>query len=110
MLFSHPALLWGLLAVLLPVIIHLFNFRRYRKVYFSNVDALQELKSENRRRSEVRRWLVLAMRVLAVAMVVLAFAGPVIPGNGNKMQSGATVVSIYIDNSFSMEGTSHDGS
>lgn len=110
MLFSHPALLWGLLAVLLPVIIHLFNFRRYRKVYFSNVDALQELKSENRRRSEVRRWLVLAMRVLAVAMVVLAFAGPVIPGSGNKMQSGATVVSIYIDNSFSMEGTSRDGS
>ena len=72
MLFSHPAMLWGLLAVLVPIIIHLFNFRRYRKVYFSNVDALSELQSENRRRSDVRRWLVLACRILAVAMLVLA--------------------------------------
>ena len=109
-IFIHPAFLWGLLAVLIPVAIHLFNFRRYRKVYFSNVDALTELQSESRRRSEVRRWLVLAARVLAVALLVLAFAGPVIPGRGSTMQSGATVVSIYIDNTYSMEGIGTDGS
>lgn len=110
MIFSHPAFLWGLLAVLVPVVIHLFNFRRYRKVLFSNVEALQELQNENRRRSDVRRWLVLLLRVLAVAFLVLAFAGPIIPSKESKMQSGATVVSIYIDNSFSMEGASRDGS
>ena len=109
MLFSHPAMLWGLLAVLVPVIIHLFNFRRYRKVYFSNVDALSELQSENRRRSQVRRWLVLAARVLAVAMLALAFAGPVIPGKDTEVRSGSTVVSVYVDNTFSMEAASSDG-
>ena len=110
MLFSHQAFLWGLLAVLVPVVIHLFNFRRYRKIYFSNVDALSELQSENRRRSDVRRWLVLLMRVLTIVFLVLAFAGPIIPGSENNMRSGATVVSVYIDNSYSMEGTSRDGS
>ena len=66
MLFSHPAMLWGLLAVLIPIAIHLFNLRRYRKVYFSNVDRLVGLQTENRRRSELRRWLVLVARVLAL--------------------------------------------
>ena len=110
MLFSHPAMLWGLLAVLVPIIIHLFNFRRYRKVYFSNVDALDELQSENRRRSDVRRWLVLACRILAVAMLVLAFAGPVIPSRQSEVRSGSTVVSVYVDNTFSMEAATSDGS
>ena len=110
MLFSHPEMLWGLLAILIPIAIHLFNFRRYRKVYFSNVDRLAGLQSENRRRSNLRRWLVLAMRVLAVAMLVLAFAGPVLKSDGATVRTGSTVVSIYIDNSFSMEGVSHDGS
>lgn len=108
MLFSHPAMLWGLLAVLVPIIIHLFNFRRYRKVYFSNVDALDELQSENRRRSDVRRWLVLACRILAVAMLVLAFSGPVIPSRQSEVRSGSTVVSVYVDNTFSMEAATSD--
>ena len=110
MLFSHPAMLWGLLAVAVPVVIHLFNFRRYRKVYFSNVDALSELQSESRRRSNVRRWLVLLCRVLAVAMLVLAFAGPVLPGSQSEVRSGSTVVSVYVDNTFSMDAASRDGS
>lgn len=109
MLFNHPQMLWGLLAVLIPIIIHLFNFRRYRKVYFSNVDALGDLQTESRRRSNVRRWLVLACRVLAVAALVLAFAGPFVPGDRGEVHSGSTVVSIYIDNSYSMEAASHDG-
>ncbi|MCR5589399.1 MAG: BatA and WFA domain-containing protein [Bacteroidales bacterium] len=110
MLFSHPSMLWGLLAILIPIAIHLFNLRRYRKVYFSNVDRLVGLQTESRRRSELRRWLVLVARVLAVALLVLAFAGPVLPRDGQPMRTGSTAVSIYIDNSFSMEGAARDGS
>jgi len=110
MLFSHPAILWGLLAILIPIAIHLFNFRRYRKVYFSNVDRLAGLQSENRRRSNLRRWLVLAMRILAIVFLVLAFAGPVLKRDGATVRTGSTAVSLYLDNSFSMEGASHDGS
>ncbi len=110
MLFSHPAMLWGLMAILIPIAIHLFNFRRYRKVYFSNVDRLAGLQSESRRRSNLRRWLVLAMRILAIVMLVFAFAGPVLKRDGATIRTGSTVVSVFIDNSFSMDGTSHDGS
>ena len=110
MLFSYPAFLWGLTAVLIPIAVHLFNFRRYRKVYFSNVDRLSELQSESRRRNTVRQWLVLLMRILAVVFLVLAFAQPVLPSSGHKTVAGSTVVSIYIDNSFSMESASADGS
>lgn len=109
MLFSHPEFLWGLLAVLIPIVVHLFNFRRYRKVYFSNVERLQELQTEQRRHSKVRQWLVLATRVLAIVFLVLAFAQPVIPPSKNTLHSGSTVVSLYIDNSYSMDIASTDG-
>lgn len=110
MLFSQPAFLWGLLAVAIPILIHLFNFRRYRKVYFSNVERLNELHIEQRRRSTLRQWLLLAMRVMAVAFLVLAFAQPVIPSSKDTLRTGSTVVSLYVDNSFSMENTGADGS
>lgn len=112
MLFSQPAFLWGLLALAIPVIVHLFNFRRYRKVYFSNVDRLSELHSEQRRRHTLKQWLVLAMRVLAVTFLVLAFAQPVlVPATGEKeIRQGSSAVSIYIDNSFSMENAGAEGS
>lgn len=109
MLFSHPAFLWGLLAIAIPVVIHLFNIRRYRKVYFSNVERLSELQTEQRRRSTLRNWLLLALRVLAVCFLVLAFAQPVIPTSKQTVRTGTTVVSIYIDNSFSMENASSEG-
>ena len=79
MIFVNPVFLWGLLALLIPIAVHLFNFRRYRKVYFSNVDRLMEVKSEKRRVRQLRQWLVLLMRCLAIAALVLAFAQPTIP-------------------------------
>ena len=110
MIFTQPAFLWGLLAIALPVIIHLFNFRRYRKVYFSNVEHLSELLTEQRRRSNVRQWLVLAARVLGIAMIVMAFSQPVIPSPEATVRTGSTAVSIYVDNSFSMDNATAEGS
>ncbi len=111
MLFSHPEFLWGLLAVLIPVAVHLFNFRRYRKVYFSNVDLLSELQTESRRQHRLRQWLVLVARVLAIVFLVLAFARPTTtPRTPRASLNGNAVVSIYVDNSFSMESASADGS
>ena len=110
MLFSQPLFLWGLLAVAIPIVVHLFNFRRYRKVYFSNVEMLHELQTEQRRHSTLRQWLVLAARILAIVFLVLAFAQPVIPSSRQTLRSGSTVVSLYVDNSFSMDIASSDGS
>ena len=110
MILANPAMLWALLALAIPIAVHLFNFRRFRRVYFSNVDRLAELRTESRRQSTLRRWLVLLMRCLAVAALVLAFARPSLPGSGSQLHSGATAVSVYIDNTFSMENSSAAGS
>lgn len=108
-MFTYPLILLALVAVAIPIAVHLFNFRRYRKVYFSNVDYLQELQQQTRKQSELMRWLVLAARILAIICLVIAFAQPVIPGTGKHLKPGGCAVSIYLDNSFSMNNTNSDG-
>ena len=110
MILSNPIFLIGLIAVGIPIAIHLLQLRRYKKVYFSNVDALQEIQNENRRQHRLRQWLVLAMRILAVVFVVLAFCRPVIPAKETPTGPGGTAVSVYLDNSYSMECGGMDGS
>ena len=109
-MLTHPLFLIGLSAIAIPIIIHLLQLRRYRKVYFSNVDMLDELQSENRRQHNLRKLLILASRILAIVCLVLAFCQPVIPSKQSPLESGATVVSIYLDNSYSMETGGMEGS
>ncbi|MEO0789231.1 MAG: BatA domain-containing protein, partial [Bacteroidota bacterium] len=97
--------LWALAALAIPVIIHLFYFRRFRKVYFSNVSFLKEVKEETSARSRLRNLLVLLMRLLAIACLVFAFAQPFIPAE-QEVARGRKAVSIYVDNSFSMQAES----
>jgi hypothetical protein len=108
--FTHPLFLIGLVAVGIPIAIHLLQLRRYKKVYFSNVDMLEELQNEDRRQRNLRQLLILAMRIFAIVFLVLAFAQPVIRSKGSQQHSGGTVVSVYIDNSYSMESGGMDGS
>lgn len=108
-MFTHPLILIALTAIAIPIAVHLFNFRRYRKVYFSNVEYLKELQQQTRKQSELMRWLILAARILAIVCIVTAFAQPVIPSSGKHLKPGGTAVSIYLDNSFSMNNTNTDG-
>jgi len=108
MKFVYPEFLWALFALAIPIIIHLFNFRKFRKVYFSNVSFLKEVKQETQSKSQLKHILVLIMRMLAIACLVLAFAIPYIPGEG-RQSAGDRAVSIYLDNSFSMDGVSTNG-
>ncbi len=107
--FVNPAFLYLLSLVAIPVIIHLFNFRRYKKVDFTNVRFLKELKDQTQSQSKLKHLLVLLMRILAVCFLVLAFAQPFIPKNKNAMADANQVVSLYVDNSFSMQGLSAEG-
>ncbi|MFM7726413.1 MAG: BatA domain-containing protein, partial [Flavobacteriales bacterium] len=109
MKFVHPEMLWGMLATAVPIIVHLFNFRRFKKVYFSNVEFLREIKQETQSKRNLKHLLILASRMLAIAAIVLAFAQPYIPQPGVAEKPGGTAVSIYIDNSFSMQGAGKDG-
>lgn len=110
MILASPIFLIGLVAVAVPIAVHLLQMRRYRRVYFSNVDALQELQSEHRRHNRLRQLLILALRILAVLFLVLAFCRPVVPHKESQLKAGGTAVSVYIDNSYSMECGGMDGS
>ena len=111
MSFYHPELLYGLFAIAIPIIIHLFNFKRFKKVYFTNVRFLRNVQQQSKRHSQWRHLVVLALRILAIAFLVLAFARPFIPISQQKKQSlaAANNVSIFLDNSFSMQAESADG-
>jgi len=110
MKFVNPYFLFALFSIAIPVIIHLFNFRRFKRVYFSNVEFLKELKQETQKKSKVKHLLVLFSRILAISCLVFAFAQPFIPVTENKINAKGSVVSVYIDNSFSMEALSSKGS
>ena len=109
MSFLYPGFLFALSALIIPIIVHLFNFRRYKKLYFSNVSFLQNVKEETRSRSKIKHLLTLLMRLLALAFLILAFAQPYIPSDEGNTSKGDRAVSIYIDNSFSMEGEEAEG-
>jgi hypothetical protein len=105
MQFVFPAFFFALATLAIPVIIHLFYFRRFKRVYFTNVRFLKEVKEETSNRQKLRNLLVLLMRCLAIFFLVLAFVQPFIPLN-STVKKGEKSVSIYIDNSFSMNALS----
>lgn len=108
--FVNPGFLYGLFAVSIPIIIHLFNFRRFKKIYFTNVSFIRELKLQTQKQSRLRHLLILLFRILAIVAIVMAFAQPYFPVSKNLISpEQKNLVSIYIDNSFSMEAISEKG-
>jgi hypothetical protein len=102
MTFLYPTYFWALFLLLIPIIIHIFKFRRYTTVYFSNVRALSQLKKEKKQQKHLKELLILASRLLAITFLVTAFAHPFIPPKNASTRSNLNRAGIYIDNSFSM--------
>ncbi|MEN8225830.1 MAG: BatA domain-containing protein [Bacteroidota bacterium] len=103
MQFIHPYWLFGLIAIAIPVIIHLFNFRRYRKYYFTNLRLLKSIKKETKKQHRIRHLLILLSRILIIVFLSFAFARPYIPGPEELDRSVVNKISIYVDNSMSMQ-------
>jgi len=92
---------------LIPIIIHLFNFRKYKTVYFSRVKFLREITEDSRSGTKLKHLLVLISRILAILFLVFAFAQPYVPTGTSENIENTSL--IYIDNSYSMEATGIDG-
>lgn len=103
MVFLKPVFLWGLLLVAIPIIIHLFSFRKQRVLYFSSLRFLREIDTQNRRRSRIIDWILLMIRILIVILLVLGFAQPVITSNENIAKESSGLVVFHLDNSPSMQ-------
>lgn len=106
MRFAHSEILWFLFAVAVPPIIHLLRLRRYRRIYFSNVRLLEQIEQEKKRSSRLREIAVMAARMATLACVVLAFARPFLPEDAGAVPVSQSMVSVYVDNSFSMQAPS----
>jgi hypothetical protein len=103
MSFLFPSFLWGLLAISVPIAIHIFNFRRTKKVYFTNVAFLKAVETKTRSIRQIKHWLILAARILAIACLALAFAQPFLPTENRLSVDQRGITSLYLDNSLSME-------
>ncbi len=103
MTFLNPSLLWALLAISIPIIIHLFNFRRVKKVNFSNISLLKTVNTQAKTFLRLKQWLILASRILFISSLVIAFAQPFIPSKIGSNNDGRAITSVYVDNSASMQ-------
>ena len=110
--FLNPAFLFGLAAASIPVIIHLLNLKKLQKIEFSTLAFLKELQKSKLRRIKIKQWLLLALRVLIILLLVMAFSRPTLKGVaiGGTTSAAKTSVVFIIDNTISMSAVDEKGS
>lgn len=107
MQFKHPEILYFLFLLVIPILVHLFQLRRFKKEYFTNVHFLKELAIQTRKSSKLKKWLLLLTRLFLLACLIIAFAQPFFQAKDSK---GITnEMFIVLDNSFSMQAKGKQG-
>jgi len=107
MQFKHPEILYFLFLLVIPILVHLFQLRRFKKEYFTNVRFLKELSIQTRKSSKIKKWLLLATRLLLLTFIIIAFAQPFFKAKDSKNSSNEMY--IVLDNSFSMQAKGQKG-
>lgn len=106
--FVHPGFLWLLFFLLIPIIIHLFHFRRHKTLFFPSLKFLKYVQQEQKSTQKLKHLLVLFSRLFALACLIICFAQPFI-GTSKSNSAGKSVLAIYFDNSFSMTAKGTEG-
>lgn len=109
MVWLYPSFLWALTALAIPVAIHLFNFRRFKKIIFSDIRFLKQVTQQTKSGNQLKKFLILMCRMLAFSFLVFAFAQPMLLRKDQTLESGRKSISIIIDNSYSMNLTGSEG-
>lgn len=105
--FKHPEILYFLFLLVIPILVHLFQLRRFKKEYFTNVQFLKELSVQTRKSAKLKKWLLLLTRLLLLALLILAFAQPYYAAKDSKKSSNEMY--IILDNSYSMQAKGKKG-
>ena len=103
MSFEHPGILYALLLLLIPIIIHLVRWKKFKTQVFTNVDFLQDLEIKSRKSRRLKELLVLLSRLLALAALIIAFAKPYKGSQAQADQINKSQNIIYLDNSLSLD-------
>ena len=107
MQFKNPELLYALFLLLIPIIVHLFQLRKFQKEYFTNVAILKKAQLQTRKSQLIKKWLVLLTRLLLLTAIIIAFTQPYFSKTNSFNTEKETV--IYLDNSFSMQAKGNNG-
>ncbi len=112
MIFLNPAVLFGLLAASIPVLIHLLNLRKLKRVDFSTLAFLKELQKNKIRKIKLKQWLLMALRMGIILFLVTAFARPTLKGTaiGGTASAAKTTAVFILDNTPSMSVVDAKGS
>ena len=107
MQFKHPEILYFLFLLLIPILVHLFQLRKFKTEYFTNVKFLKELAIQTRKSSKLKKYLLLAARLFLLAFLIFAFAQPFFKAKDGK--NATNELYIVLDNSFSMQAKGKKG-
>ena len=99
--FLNSGILLGIVAVSIPFIIHFLAKRKYKPVQFSSIFFLKQMQSNTMRRINIKQWILLILRALAILCLVLAFARPAVKGVFKSSHTQSASV-ILVDQSMSM--------
>ncbi|MCH2025614.1 MAG: BatA domain-containing protein [Verrucomicrobiota bacterium] len=102
MSFLNPAMLFGMTALAIPIIVHLLNRRRFKKIQWAAMRFLQVSLERNQRRMKVEDWILLLLRMAIVALIALAASRPATDWLKSKGLSSKVTASVIIDSSASM--------
>lgn len=111
MTFLNPAILWALAAVSIPILIHIFNLKRTKKIEFSTLMFLKEIQQSKYRRIKLKQLLILLCRIAFIILLVMMFSRPFDTGFlGSPGSKARSTVLLIIDDSFSMQSRTSSGS
>ena len=103
MSFLFPSALWGLFALLIPIIIHLFSLRKNRKIEFSSIQHIKAIKKESIRKIKLLQWMVMLLRMGIISSLVIMGSGPIVKNQSSWIPSQKeSLAVIIVDNSASM--------
>lgn len=107
MQFKHPEILYFLFLLVIPIIVHLFQLRKFKIEYFTNVKFLKELSIQTRKSSKLKKYLLLTTRLLLLSFLIIAFAQPFFKAKESKNANNELY--IVLDNSYSMQAKGKNG-
>lgn len=106
MQFKHPEILYFLVLLIIPILVHLFQLQRFVKVPFTNVAFLKKLVLQTRKSSRIKKWLILSTRLFLLAALIIAFAQPYFSNHKVNEQQHFL---LYLDNSLSTDTEGEKG-
>ena len=103
MSFLFPSMLWGLFALLIPIIVHLFSLRKNRKIEFSSIQHIKAIKKESIRKIKLLQWIMMFLRMGIIGCLVIMGSGPIVKNQSSWVPSEKeSLAVIIVDNSASM--------